>query len=270
MMAITKRGYKPLNGKAYGSIPHLPGSRLGPGDHRCSETMAQLATGERRDKHYRVWVTEKLDGSCVSILRKDGLLLPLVRSGYLATSSPYEQHWHFHNWVMAHQGRFLDLLKEDGDRVVGEWIMQAHGTRYRLTKSPCHPWMGQEPWAAFDLFDGNERVCHPEAREQIKEAGFLVPRLLNEREPMTSEVAMAALDKHTGFPEAQDPREGCVWRVEHNDLIDPGRRRDREWKFKFLVKYVRSGKEDGKYLPEMSGEEPVWNWYPSKTWGYAA
>lgn len=24
---------KPLGGKSYGSIPHLPGSRLGPGDH---------------------------------------------------------------------------------------------------------------------------------------------------------------------------------------------------------------------------------------------
>ena len=25
--------HKPLGRKAYGSIPHLPGSRLGPGDH---------------------------------------------------------------------------------------------------------------------------------------------------------------------------------------------------------------------------------------------
>jgi len=30
----------------------------------------------------------------------------------------------------------------------------------------------------------------------------------------------------------------------------------------FLVKYVRPGKEDGIYLPEVSGEKSVLNWTP--------
>ena len=32
----------------------------------------------------------------------------------------------------------------------------------------------------------------------------------------------------------------------------------------FLVKYVRSEKVDGAYLPEVSGGEPVWNWRPDE------
>lgn len=42
---------KPLGQKAYGSIPHLPGSRLGPGDHHCHEGQAKIATEKARDKH---------------------------------------------------------------------------------------------------------------------------------------------------------------------------------------------------------------------------
>ena len=47
------KGYKPLGGKAYGSIPHLIGSRVGPGDHHCHEGQARIATEKVRDKHDR-------------------------------------------------------------------------------------------------------------------------------------------------------------------------------------------------------------------------
>jgi len=40
---------KPLNQKAYGSIPHLPGSRLGPGDYSIGEGQARIATEKLRD-----------------------------------------------------------------------------------------------------------------------------------------------------------------------------------------------------------------------------
>jgi hypothetical protein len=29
-----------------------------------------------------------------------------------------------------------------------------------------------------------------------------------------------------------------------------------------LAKFVLPGKEPGKYLPEMSGKEEIWNWRP--------
>lgn len=35
---------KPLGIKAYGSIPHLPGSRLGAGDHHLAIGQALIAT----------------------------------------------------------------------------------------------------------------------------------------------------------------------------------------------------------------------------------
>jgi len=58
---------------------------------------------------------------------------------------------------------------------------------------------------------------------------------------------MEALGKH-GHYGAIDEAEGAVWRVERKGKVD------------FLGKYVRAGKIDGKYLPEMTGGEAVWNW----------
>jgi len=56
---------KPLGRKSYGSIPHLPGSRLGPGDYHAHEGQARIATEKARDKHDKIYVQEKLDGSNV-------------------------------------------------------------------------------------------------------------------------------------------------------------------------------------------------------------
>ena len=133
---------KPLGGKAYGSIGHLPQSRLGPGDWHVHEGQARIATVKARDKHDRVFVQEKLDGSCVAVAKIDGQLIPLGRAGYPAISSPYRQHVLFHDWAMARWDRFDSLLGE-GERAVGEWLAQAHGTRYDLT--------GREPFVLFDI-----------------------------------------------------------------------------------------------------------------------
>jgi len=60
---------KPLGRKSYGSIPHLPDSRLGVGDHHCHEGQSVICTERRRDKHDRIIVTEKVDGSNVAIAK---------------------------------------------------------------------------------------------------------------------------------------------------------------------------------------------------------
>lgn len=41
----TQLPTKPLGHKAYGSIPHLPTSRLGPGDHHVTEGQARILGG---------------------------------------------------------------------------------------------------------------------------------------------------------------------------------------------------------------------------------
>ena len=63
---------KPLGAKAYGSICHLPGSRLGPGDHKLNEGQARILTQKVRDKHDVIFIQEKLDGSNVCVARIDG------------------------------------------------------------------------------------------------------------------------------------------------------------------------------------------------------
>lgn len=230
---------KPLGRKAYGSIPHLPGSRLGPGDHHCHEGQSRIATEQPRDKHDLIIVQEKLDGSCVSVARVNGTIIALGRAGYLAQTSPYEQHILFADWVRQHEGMFA-FLKE-GERVVGEWLAQAHGTRYDI--------LGNEsPFVPFDIICESERALTEEVEHRLGNI-FPLPMRLNAGQPMSIEDAMKMLGNR-GFHKALDIPEGAVWRVERHGKVD------------FLVKYVRPDKVDGLYLPEVSGRDPVWNWRP--------
>lgn len=230
---------KPLGQKAYGHIGHLPGSRMGPADHKLNEGQARIATERVRDRHDVVWVQEKLDGSCVSVARIDGQLVALGRAGFLAATSPYRMHHMFAEWANAHRSRFMDLLR-DGERVVGEWLAQAHGTRYDLT--------GREPFVAFDIIPaGHQRVTYEEFSSRARE--FFIPPLLG-KGPMSIEAATGTLGN--GHYGALEPVEGAVWRVERKGVVD------------FLAKYVRPDKVDGCYLDSVTGGEPVWNWQPEQ------
>ena|SRR6266849_1200299 len=106
---------KPLGVKNYGHIAHLTGSRMGPGDHSCELSQARIATLKARDRHDHVIVQEKLDGTNVGVARVDGFLYPLVRAGYVADASPFEQHWRFAQWVYVNQDRFLAVLEMEND-----------------------------------------------------------------------------------------------------------------------------------------------------------
>lgn len=244
---------KPLGRKSYGHIMHLPGSRIGPGDHTCDAGMARIATEKLRDEFDRVIVQEKLDGSNVGVARLGDTILALVRAGHLAGSSPYEQHWHFDKWVRDNRRRFLDVLR-DGERLCGEWLMQAHGTRYDLK---------HEPFVVFDLMREDMRAPYNELFGRLEGTGFTLPRLIHVGGPFPLAEAMAVLNA-SGHG-ALDPAEGAVWRVERNELK---RRGDvmsgREWRVDFLAKYVRPDAEPGRYLPAVTGGGPVWNWQPEK------
>jgi len=234
---------KPLGFKCYGSIPHFSFSRLGPSDHYCNPGHEAIATQAFPPKwrKARVIVQIKLDGSNVGVARIKGELVPLVRAGYTAISSPYEMHRVFHDWATDQAHRF-EFLKE-GERLVGEWLAQAHGTRYRLPHDPFVP---------FDLFTAdNKRVCNDELRMAI--AGQFSPpfELFNRQEPLTQNQLKGLLTAYDLVPEhgELEPVEGAVYRVEMDEKVQ------------FLIKYVRAGKVDGKYLGE---HEPVWNWKPSE------
>jgi len=228
---------KPLGIKAYGHIPHLPGSRVGPGDHTVTPGQCRICTEKVRDRHDRVYVEEKLDGSCVAAALLNREIVPLVRAGYVAWSSPYEQHHLWADWVLRNKERFRAVLRE-GERLVGEWLAQAHGTRYALPHAP---------FVAFDLMEGHRREPREVFWERVSGV-FVVPRLIHAGGAVSVEEICEILEP-SGHG-AVDSVEGAVWRVERKGEVD------------FLAKWVRPDKIDGLYLPEISGKEPVWNWRP--------
>jgi len=231
---MTTKPDNPLGRKAYGSIPHLIGSKRGDGDHGVNEWQHRICTEKSRPGDV-VIVQEKVDGSNVAVAKIDGTIVPLVRAGYRAETSPYELHHLFADWVGAKFSRFDDLLDE-GERLCGEWLAQAHGTLYDIPADG-------DPFVAFDIMRGSERVPHIKFLERIGRK-FKTPSWLWVGPPCSIEHALKCLD--IVCIEA----EGVVYRVERNG------------KFDFIAKYVRPEFETGKYLTFISGGEAVWNWRP--------
>ncbi|MDY7232563.1 RNA ligase family protein [Hyalangium rubrum] len=235
--------FRPLGGKAYGSIPHLPGSRTGPADRHLAPGLARRCTDTARDGAEHVVVLEKLDGSCVAAARLGDTLVALGREGRLAAHSPNEARRLWAAWVAANADRFLAIL-QPGERLVGEWLALAHGTRYALP---------HEPFVCFDLMRERERLPWRELVERARAGGFVTPGLVHEGGALSIEAAMERL-RGGGFHGAVDPVEGAVWRVE--------RRVGETVRVDFLAKYVRPDKIDGSLLPENTGLPSVWNWRP--------
>lgn len=225
---------KPLNRKAYGSIGHLPNSRLGTGDHKITDGQARIIHTKERDKHDVIIIQEKLDGSNCAVCKVNGKIIPITRSGYVASASRHEQHQMFFRWALMNAERFNRLLME-GERVCGEWLALAHGTRYNLP---------HEPFVAFDLMTGDKRISYNTFIDRVKAERFTTPKLISYGKPMEHKEILKRLVSGHG---AIDPVEGYVCRVERKGEVD------------FLGKWVRQDKEDGKYFIEKYSED-VWNW----------
>lgn len=241
---FTQKATKPLNAKAYGSIGHLPKSRVGSGDWHVHEGMARILCDKPREGD-RIIVREKLDGACMSAANVGGVIHALGRAGYPALSSPYEHLRLFDDYVKHREGRFASLL-EPGERLVGEWLNLAHGTLY----DSSHP--GFSPFIGFDIFRGTDRVCSDEFTQRCADAGITAAKTIHDAEEALSiEEALSRLGAF-GHHGATEPVEGAVWRVE------------RDGKVEFLAKYVRPDKIDGKYLPGTDGNvtagKGLWIW----------
>lgn len=231
---------KPLGGKAYGSIPHLPGSRMGPGDHHCHEGQSVICT-EKARKGDRVIVTEKLDGACMAVARIGEHIVPVTRAGYHAADGSYDHLRAFAPFVVECEGAFRAML-HDGERVCGEWLAMAHGTLY----DPERPEF--TPFVAFDLIRDGKRVCRDEFVERCASVALPTAACIHD-EPWALSIddALSRIGGF-GFHGAVTPPEGAVWRVEREGCVD------------FLAKYVRPDKVDGAYLPNISGKPPVWHY----------
>jgi len=230
---------KPIGKKAYGHISHLEGSRMTPSDKKCEPGQQLIATKKPRDWRDLVIVTEKMDGSCCCVTKIDGEIYALTKAGYEAKTSPYEQHHYFEKYVRLYQQKF-DSILESGERIIGEWCLQAHGTAYSFD-------LTQEPFYVFDIFNKeNKRVPYIDLLKRCFMYRLPMPKLIHIGQPITIGRVIKRLE--SSYKIINDKVEGAVWKVERDCEVD------------FLCKYVRPEKVDGKYLPEMSGiSRAVWN-----------
>lgn len=233
---MTNAHLKPLGRKAYGSIPHLPASRMGPADHAIHPGQGLILTEAVRDRHDRIIVTEKLDGANVAVARHQGEILALGRSGHLAATAPHIHIRMFSEWVDQNRQAFDRL--EEGHRLSGEWLALAHGTIYTTLNRPFVP---------FDLIAGSARLPFDQMVEQANACGLEPAPLLSDGPAVDIPTIMDML-KSGGRFGASDGVEGAVWRCE------------RRGTFEFLAKYVRPDKIDGKYLPGVVDTPPIWLW----------
>lgn len=241
---------KPMGRKAYGSIPHLPGSRLGPGDWSIEPAQAALMIEFHRwnQRHRdRVIVTEKLDGSCVAIGRLADRVVALNRAGYDCMTSPHAVHRGFARWVAAHEGIFMERMAV-GERTVGEWLQIAHGTRYDIHRD-------MDLFVPFDIFEPvrdrgipERRLPHDEMRERVVAMGLRPANVLHDGGALPIADAMERLGD-LGAHGATETAEGVVYRIETNGA------------FNYLAKMVRHGKVDGRYLSGLASTVAVTDTY---------
>jgi RNA ligase len=223
--------------RLYGSIPHLPGSRVA-ADKTISAAQARrcLSAGREGDE---VLVQEKLDGSCVAIVRANGRLEARGREGGLAAESRNDARRMFAAWVAENEAR-IDPVVGEGEVLVGEWLALVHGTRYELT---------HEPFVVFDLLRDRERLTVDALASRLMPAGLCMPAIVHRGAPITIDAACMLLGQH-GRHGALDPPEGLVYRVEHAERVA------------LVAKWVRPDKIDGAYLPENTGRDALYHWSP--------
>lgn len=215
---------------------------MGPGDHKCHEGQKLIVCEKLRDKYDRVIVQEKLDGSNVSVALIDDSVVALSRAGYLADTSPYIQHHFFAAWVKQREERFRSALFP-GERICGEWLLVAHGTKYDLP---------HEPFVVFDIMrKKHERLHFDDFIVRVSAGNFITPKVLSDGPPVDITTALSILGTY-GHHGALEPVEGVVWRVERSILKNKhiGNSGGRSHVVDFLVKFVYPEKIDGKYLNE--------------------
>lgn len=238
---------KPLGKKNYGSIPHLSSSKLGPADRFIHEGQEAILTRKTRDAEDEILVFEKYDGSNVGIAKVNGKIVALTRSGYLASTSPYLQHHYFDKWVSERASIFGEIIDE-GDRLVGEWLLQAHGVRYEINHV--------EPIVFFDYFRGSERVLYSDLLCKVHPAQQKIlistPRVISIGRPVEPKDLLDRLSLKDPVITRIDPAEGMVYRVERKGRVD------------FLAKWVRSDYEPGKYIIGVEEKDFIYNYDVTK------
>ncbi len=231
-------------GALYPKIPHLPGSRTGKADRHVGRIRGESLT-LKATEGARILVEEKLDGTCVVVVREGTTVLAHGRDGRPAHASRNLGRRLFAQWVQERHEQFLALL-EDGEHACGEWLPLAHGTRYGLA---------HEPFVLFDLVRFGKAVCRDWLVEKATRTGFTTPCILHKGDALPTALALELLGErgHHGA----DAAEGVVYREEWPD----------EGACSFVAKLVRMDKIDGLYLADHTGQGHLFNTWPgSEAW----
>lgn len=229
---------KELKGKIFGSIGHLPGSKTGPSDSTINEGEAEYFTKRLARKSDKIIVSEKMDGSCVGVYRKDyTTLVPLIRAGYKAEESHRDFLTDFADFCHVEMEDDLHKILDVGEWLVGEWCQQPHGTKYEFHKKNL---IGERdyfyPFAIFkgDRYSTAYEYEYAYVKDRVEGKLPMALEIAADGEPVTiNEAHIVLLTQAT--PYRLDPAEGAVWRWE------------RDGKVMKRAKWVRSTYEAGKY-----------------------
>lgn len=220
--------------RSYDNILHLPNSKMSDGGSYCTEEQAKMVCEKKVYEQDIIIVQEKLDGSNVAVTKIDNNLICLTKNGSNAKKSLSKEHQLFYWWVKQNYSRFNEILNE-GEKICGEWLVQAHGTKYSLN---------HEPFVVIDLMVNNKRLLFKDVFNRLN-GKFVLPSIISIGEPISINKALKKLGKY-GLHNAKEEAEGIIWRLE------------REGQVKFICKYVKHNKEKEKYLSQ-NKEEIVWN-----------
>lgn len=215
-------------------IGHLPGSRAAADDRHADPALAVRCT-TRGHVGDRVIVSEKLDGTCVTIGREGGAVVARGREGGRCDASPNVGRRAFAAWVASQPARWAALV--EGERLVLEWLVLAHAVRYALP---------HEPAVLLDLHRGGWRPWD-EVAARARALALPGAAVVHDGGPCPLDEARERLGRH-GQHGARDPAEGLVYRIEGGD----GRLRAR-------AKWVRPGLVPGQWLADHGSGVHVWN-----------
>lgn len=191
--------------RGYGSISHLPGSKMiDDKDKLLGEQEIVWLTERRKHINDIVIVTEKVDGMNASVLKQDNRLYPIIRAGYDVRTSDNNFIRAFGYFVDYNSDRFMDVLL-NGERICGEWLIKTHTLMYDLP---------HEPYVTFDIIDSsNTRISYKEFRHRIDDV-FTPTGLIHIGESITPTTALEICGKgYHGV--VGDVPEGVVYKYEH-------------------------------------------------------
>ncbi|MDR2166390.1 MAG: RNA ligase family protein [Clostridiales bacterium] len=202
-MALAQPQQGKVIPRAFARVQHLPGSKMiDAQDKLLGAEQVKWLTLRRRTNADTVIITEKIDGMNGAILRRNGLLHPLIRKGYDCRANPLPWINDFAKFVEDNAARFLSVL-EEGERLCGEWMVKTHTLSYRLP---------HEPFIAFDLIKDAERMPYLAFRERIAKGDFIAAGLIHLGEAMPTEMALQLMG--AGYHGVIGAPEGLVYRYE--------------------------------------------------------